>query len=574
MITFKSVHIEGFCSIPKLELNLNTSGITVIRGANGLGKSTIFSAIVWAIYGKNLKGNSDVNTWKKYRNTEYKGTKVELYFSDQVGHTHKIIRCLDYKGEVEGAKGGNRLIYLIDADSIPEKSKPQIQAKIVQSVGMSYSLFLNSVMFGQGLKRLVNESGAEQKNIFEELLDLEYLTQAKNIAYEQYKELEREHSNTERILEKSQSQLEGISRNINSLSQLSERVSEERADQIKSLKYLISTFKERQKELKASLLEHQELEKLEEDIKETKSLISKRSTDINASKRELGIPLEDLIDEIIDLLEEKKISASLKRLKTLKEAFTLQSKLKDSLEILRKKLYKLDKEASEVRHITSQLKAVKNHLEDHNSKLEKFKNNKTKDTSSEDIAKLQKEYKEEQEKYNKLYASLKQLEERRDVYKWTYTDPLGSNGIKAYLFESSLDSLNEILSSYSDVLGFQISFNMDMQGTRKEFVTELLFEGQEVPYEDLSGGQKQLVHLAVAFAMNTILSESKGVNIAFLDEVFESLSSDNIEIVVGLIRKIYRDKTLFLITHQENLPIPNSRVLKVTRVKGLSHYEL
>ena len=192
MITFKSVHIEGFCSIPKLELNLNTSGITVIRGANGLGKSTIFSAIVWAIYGKNLKGNSDVNTWKKYRNTEYNGTKVELYFSDQIGHTHKIIRCLDYKGEVEGAKGGNRLIYLIDADSIPEKSKPQIQAKIVQSVGMSYSLFLNSVMFGQGLKRLVNESGAEQKNIFEELLDLEYLTQAKNIAYEQYKELERQ----------------------------------------------------------------------------------------------------------------------------------------------------------------------------------------------------------------------------------------------------------------------------------------------------------------------------------------------------------------------------------------------
>ena len=573
MIIFKSVHIEGFCSIPHLELNLNQGCITVIRGANGLGKSTIFSAIVWAIYGKNLKGNSDVSTWKKYRNSEYKGTKVELYFSDQDNHTHKIIRCLEYKGEVEGAKGNNRLVYLIDADPVSEKSKPKIQNKIVQSIGMSYSLFLNSVMFGQGLKRLVNESGTEQKNIFEELLDLEYLTQAKNIAYEQYKDLERGYSETERELERTQAKLEGISRHIGSLSEVSTKLAEERKEQIKSLKVLISNFEERIQDLEKELSKNSKLKNLEESITETKNLISKRNNDITQAKREIGIPLEDLIDEIIGLLEKKKIDASLKRLRTLKESFVMQDKLRDSLDILRKKLYKLDKEASEVRHITSQLKSCKEHLESHKDKLKSIREHKITDTSSQDISKLKKEYDSIQAKYNQLYSSLKQIAERRDLYKWTYTDPLGSNGIKAYLFESSLDSLNDTLASYADVLGFQIAFTMDLQGTRKEFITKLIFEGQEVPYEDLSGGQKQLVHLAVAFAMNTILSEAKGVNIAFLDEVFESLSADNIEIVVGLIRKIYRDKTLFLITHQENLPIPNSKVLRVTRAKGLSHYE-
>lgn len=574
MITFKSVYIEGFCSIPKLELNLNTNGITVIRGANGLGKSTIFSAIVWAIYGKNLKGNSDVNTWKKYRTKAYQGTKVELYFTDQEGHTHKIIRCLEYKGEVEGAKGGNRLVYLIDADSIPEKSKPQIQSKIVSSVGMSYSLFLNSVMFGQGLKRLVNESGTEQKNIFEELLDLEYLTEAKNIAYEQYRDLEKEYDHSERSLEQVKLRIEGISKNIGSLSSVNSRIKQERSEQIQSLKDLISTFEEKQRKLLKEILGKKKLEEVEEEIKETKSLISKRSTDINASKKELGIPLEELIDEIIGLLEKKKIDASLKRLNTLKETFILQSKLQDSLKLLRDKLYKLDKERSDIKHIASQIETSMYHIQNHKDKLKALKKSKAQDTSKEEIAKLQKDLAKEQELYNKLYVSLKQIEERKDIYKWAYTDPLGSNGIKAYLFESSLDSLNEILDSYSDVLGFSIAFNMDLLGTRKEFKTKLLFEGEEVPYEDLSGGQKQLVHLAVAFAMNTLLSESRGVNIAFLDEVFESLSEDNIEIVVGLIRKIYRDKTLFLITHHENLPIPNSRVLKVTRNKGLSQYEL
>lgn len=573
MITFKSIHIEGFCSIGKLDLQLNTKGITVIRGANGLGKSTIFSAIVWAIYGKNLKGNSDVNTWKKYRTKEYKGTKVEIYFSDEDSHIHKVTRCLDYKGEVEGAKGGNRLIYQIDAEDISEKSKPQIQSKILKSVGMSYNLFLNSVMFGQGLKRLVNESGAEQKRVFEEVLNLEYLTQAKDLAYEQYKELEREYNTTDRNLETLGTKLQGISQNITSLSQVHERMERDRKDRIKSTKALISTFEEKRNKAMREYLKHETPEKLEKKIKDTKAKISQESANLNAAKKEIGIPLEDLIDETIELLENKKTSTALSRLKTLKEAFLSQDKYKSTLDKLRKELYKLDSDLSHIRHLGNQLKSAQDNLERHQEDLKKIKANIKQDDTTKEVAKLKKELDQVQQQYNKMYENLKKIEERRDVYKWVYTDPLGNNGIKAYLFESSLDLLNDTLSSYSDVLGFQISFQMDLNTARKDFETHLLFEGEEVPYEDLSGGQKQLVHLAIAFAMNTVLSESQGINIAFLDEVFESLSSDNIEIVVGLIRKVYRDKTLFLITHQENLPIPNSRILRVTRDKGVSHYE-
>ena len=43
--------------------------------------------------------------------------------------------------------------------------------------------------------------------------------------------------------------------------------------------------------------------------------------------------------------------------------------------------------------------------------------------------------------------------------------------------------------------------------------------------------------------MNESLTASKGINIAFLDEVFESLSSDNVEVVTALIRHIFKEKT-------------------------------
>ena len=44
----------------------------LIKAPNGKGKSTILSALVWAIYGKNLKGVSEVTTWEKVRPDVYK----------------------------------------------------------------------------------------------------------------------------------------------------------------------------------------------------------------------------------------------------------------------------------------------------------------------------------------------------------------------------------------------------------------------------------------------------------------------------------------------------------------------
>ena len=74
----------------------------------------------------------------------------------------------------------------------------------------------------------------------------------------------------------------------------------------------------------------------------------------------------------------------------------------------------------------------------------------------------------------------------------------------------------------------------------------------------------------MAFAMNESLTASKGINIAFLDEVFESLDHENIDLVVSLINNIYEDKTLFLITHQDSLPLSNCKTLQVKKQYGVS----
>ena len=67
------------------------------------------------------------------------------------------------------------------------------------------------------------------------------------------------------------------------------------------------------------------------------------------------------------------------------------------------------------------------------------------------------------------------------------------------------------------------------------------------------------------------MSAARGINIAFLDEVFESLSSDNIEIVINLIRHIFENKTLFLITHHDSIPLSHSKILQVEKQNGLTY---
>lgn len=78
----------------------------------------------------------------------------------------------------------------------------------------------------------------------------------------------------------------------------------------------------------------------------------------------------------------------------------------------------------------------------------------------------------------------------------------------------------------------------------------------------------------MALAMHEALTASKGVNIILFDEVFESLSSDNVELVTSLIRKYSEGKTVFVITHLDSLPLGNTKILQVEKTQGLSRYQL
>lgn len=67
-IQFKKIKLLNFCGIRNAEYEFGDD-LTIIKGKNGLGKTTIANAIMYALFGKDISGNSlDIKTFDKDHN--------------------------------------------------------------------------------------------------------------------------------------------------------------------------------------------------------------------------------------------------------------------------------------------------------------------------------------------------------------------------------------------------------------------------------------------------------------------------------------------------------------------------
>jgi len=566
MLTFLSINIEGFRSIAEqTHLQLNTPGITWINSPTGSGKSTIFSAITWCLYGKDLKSVSDVNTWKKYQPKDYPGTCVILSYQTSQG-VYRVIRCQNYKLPLEdGNKGANRLMVYQDAYPVDVKGKLKIQEIIEKSLGLTYQLFINSIMFGQGLKRLIQESNTDKKKLFEEVFDLNFLNLAKNIANDERRDILTEANDIERQAKQLKQQVEDSK---NTYLELRERerswkttVHRQRRELREKRLELTRRLQKTQRNFKESV----ELS-LDHKISRTESRLNSIYSQLKIARGETQLDLEDFVLEILNLLEKEKYVKARKKLQNLYNTFKGITELQEEKEELidrKSKLYQI-KTKFKLGHQTCNTLA--DNICEIDEQILELENEKQKVLSPK-YKKAWENYRKKLKKADEDYHNkLGELEN----YDWIITEPLGNNGIKAYLFDSSLDLLNHVLESYSEILGFRVSFEVDLDSARKEFVTLIESNGVIIEYDELSGGEKSLVNLAMALAMNEALTAARGINLAFLDEVFEGISDDVLEVAINLITKVFENKSLFLISHHQSLPLHKARVMQVEKHDGLS----
>ncbi len=151
-------------------------GIFLITGDTGAGKTTIFDAITYALYGQTSGGERSGNMMRSQYANASSETYVELTFVYRE-QTYSVRRNPEYQIEKTLKNGtikyqkvaSNVELTMPDGNVYPEK-KAATDAKIEEILGLSVQQFTQIVMIAQGdfLKLLYTKSD-ERKKIFSKL---------------------------------------------------------------------------------------------------------------------------------------------------------------------------------------------------------------------------------------------------------------------------------------------------------------------------------------------------------------------------------------------------------------------
>lgn len=600
MITLKKVKLEGFCGLvePK-EYILDMPGINLIWGRNGSGKSTIINAIAWVLYGKLIKSKRSITPWKRKQGDGYEGTKVLIKFVLPDNKSITVIRCKDYKGKIEGKKGGNGVFLFMGLKYWTQsRNKGDVDKKIESILGVSFELFKASITFGQNLGRFLKLSSGDQKELLDEAFDINYINEAKDQAKKERDTLLKSYSEikTEYISVLREYKL--TKTNLRNVTKLKDSFEIDKANDIKVLKKDLNRTK---KEI-ASLMQEmkgvglkESIEKAEQEVESLKvnkakfGLLSNKEFQLDFGientkgeleglknkRKELSLNLTKASPTCItcgqpigkDKREEQKIKIRKTTADINKNIQLLSIRIEDdekSLASIKLKLAKQKEMDTKYKSLESELRGLylrRDSLGLIPKKLETLKNLKEGHIKRlRETVNRQFGYNIEKEQGNleNLKRNLGVIGEKKtglwksiSLHNWVINDPLSNKGIKAYIFNLMIQKINHKLHEHGRKVNFDIKLFIDLESANKSFSAEIKSMGQIIPYDDLSGGEEQLVDICLAFGMHDVLAKNR-FNILLMDEVFESLDKENIDLVYEIIASKANAVSVHLITHRRS----------------------
>ena len=165
----KSVSIKNFFSYGPQEtvIDLSGNGITNISGVNGVGKSTIIEAMLFALYGKTRQEKvADV-----VNRSVGKDCKVSVEF---VGDDDEVYKVLRYRAHTTHKDK----VYLFKGDKdISSKNASDTNEQIIDYFGMPYVAFVNSTVFStEFYSNFFAANNTDRLNIFENILSLKEIS--------------------------------------------------------------------------------------------------------------------------------------------------------------------------------------------------------------------------------------------------------------------------------------------------------------------------------------------------------------------------------------------------------------
>lgn len=621
-LKFKKLIIDNFLSFGHAEIDLADCGYTLIKGinqnpkdgakSNGSGKSTIFSALCYALTGETIQGlSSNLNNIFTNGNMS-----VTLIFSADKDN-YEITRSRDNK---------NKADLKIQVNDVDKSGKGVRESQeILNSLlpELTSDLIGEVIIIGQGMPhKFSNNTPSGRKDLLEKLSHSDYMLEdIKERIEKRSDELNEQKNNI--TLNKTKKETEKI---------ITEKSIAEKQTELLKYKQKPDFNKEKDDINKNILLTQNQLGDLNSQLNKTSFLLEKANNDLlelnKAKNDEISNEAEEFNKHNLDvktLLTEKRtekrtLENEIKTLESIKDVCPMcKQKLphvhkqdtsvqKNKVELLTEEIktledknnkqqeaYRLNTDDIKAKYVNEELK-IKENKQTYDNEKNLINNNISKlnqtltdlkiklidvNKNEELFDQAKKQCEESLNSLNDnlanlnneiLYIISKEEEVKTHIDVLTKINTLVKRDFRGILLSNIIKYIDQKSKNYAkDIFGTnELDFNLDGNNLNITYCKK--------PLEALSGGEQQKVDLIIQFAIRAMMEEYTGFtsNIIVLDEILDNLDSVGCDSILNFITNKLSDiESIFIISHHaDTLNIGNDATITVVKNQGGVSYIL
>lgn len=580
MIRLKNITLKNFLSTGQVTqaIDLDKQDLTLILGENldlggdgarnGTGKTTIIQGLSYALFGIPI---NEIRKDNLVNRTNTKGMMVTLDFS---------VNGVDYK--IERGRKPNILKFYVNDDLQKNQDDAQGENKETQQaiekvIHMSRDMFTHIVALNTYTQPFLALKANEQRDIIEQLLGITLLSEKAEVIKSLVKDTKDDIQQEEFKIKAIEEANKRVKEQIDALKRRQKLWQSKHDEDTKKLQ---DSYDELSKlDIEHELLMHKKLSehtKLVRDYNDIKKMLTRAELDLNKDRKvveKLTTEVEKLKnhecyacgqqvhdekhDEILKAKQDALREAAMQNISTIGEIDALSLALVEIGEPGPSPKVYYDKESDAIEHrstmtnILTQLENKKIEVDPYSEQITDMENQALQTIEFDGINKLTKVM--EHQKF------LLDLLTSKDSF------------VRKKIIDQNLSYLNARLTNYLDKIGLphQVIFKNDLHVE----ITEL---GRELDFDNLSRGERNRLILGLSFAFRDVWENLyTPINTLFIDELIDSgLDTMGVENSIAILKDMSRrrQKSIWLVSHREELAgrVPN--VLKVVKENGFTTY--